>query len=377
MVEQPAAPFQPAPLVSVVIPVGPRHAAHVRTAAASVAAQSLAQLCETIVVPDGGAVVPPMPGVQVLEGNNTRLGPAKTRNRGIAAARGRFLLCLDADDYLLPRAVEHLLRRYAAGDVGYVYGNAYTEEPERLRGQFAGNPAAKMVDGKLYMFRPAPDYDQRTMASYNIHVVTALVPIDRVRQVGGFDERVDAWEDWTLWLRLAIAGVCGERIPHPVFTYRVYEGERMTQWYGDRSTMETVWSYYKNPAGEIPMASCCGGDANLARQAAAAVQGIRDADALNVGTDRVRIEYLGEEKGSIPIGLPDGSTVKVGNNARHRYQDVPKWVAEYLATMVAIRVVTNFDEPGPPPAALPILEAADVLTPDTNVKALRPKRSGG
>jgi hypothetical protein len=34
----------------------------------------------------------------------------------------------DADDYLLPRTVEHLLREYSTGRHGYIYGDSYTVE---------------------------------------------------------------------------------------------------------------------------------------------------------------------------------------------------------------------------------------------------------
>src|SRR5215207_159840 len=116
------------PLVSIIIPCGSRHAELARTAAASVAWQSLADQCETIIACDGGAVVPPMANVTILPSDGERRGPAHTRNRALASARGAFTLPLDADDYLLPHAVENLLREYGRGGAGYVYGDTYTLE---------------------------------------------------------------------------------------------------------------------------------------------------------------------------------------------------------------------------------------------------------
>ena len=112
------------PLVSIITPCGPRHAAHVRTAAASVQWQSLALLCEHIIACDGGADPGVLPGVTILPSDGERRGPAHTRNRALAHARGAFILPLDADDYLLPNAVAHLLRAYATGQHGYIYGDA-------------------------------------------------------------------------------------------------------------------------------------------------------------------------------------------------------------------------------------------------------------
>jgi glycosyltransferase involved in cell wall biosynthesis len=119
------------PLVSIITPCGPRHAEHVRLAAASVAWQSLANRCEMVIACDGGADVAPMENVTILPSDGERRGPAHTRNRALAAARGAFILPLDADDYLLPHAVESLLREYSRGGFGYVYGDAYTLERDR------------------------------------------------------------------------------------------------------------------------------------------------------------------------------------------------------------------------------------------------------
>lgn len=335
-----------APLVTVIIPVGPRHAAHCRVAAAS-ALQQTVGAPEVIVIPDGGAEVAPMPGVTVLPANRTRLGPAATRNRGIAAARGRFLLFLDADDYLHPHSLYLLLRAYAEGRAGYVYGDAYTLER----------------DGGL-IARRAPDYDQATVARYNLHVVTALVPTEDVRRVGGFDESVDAWEDWTLWLRLAIAGVCGERTPYPVFTYRIYEGDRMTRFYGgDRSLMDAVLVRYQNERGEIPMGCCSGGNRERVRDAEGAVLGAAAPDTVG-GDGLVLVEYVGESGSKTPYRPPwEPQTIYLGNNPANRYARVQPRTAEWLAGLGVARPRYTLQST-PPPAPLPEPEAVAAVTGD-------------
>lgn len=359
------------PLVSIITPCGPRHVEHVRTAAASVQWQSLAPLCEHIIACDGGADVGKLSGCTVLASDGERRGPAHTRNRALAAARGLFILPLDADDYLLRRAVESLLREYATGHHGYVYGDSYTQER----------------DGR-YLLRGAPNYVQQTytdaagqisggMDSFNIHVVTALTPAKHWRAVGGWDERVDAWEDWTGHLRLAIAGVCGYHLPQPVLTYRVYEGDRMVRFYGGApELMEKVWSLYRNKDGRIEMASCCGGDAALAAIAQQAVAGVALANPAPMGEGLVRVEYIGEDRGSQTWEHPWGTHIRLGNNAIDRYKDVTMEQAEWLREMgIPVRVVPQFDGPEAPAPLTPIMQASDVLTPDAAAtKALRPRR---
>jgi hypothetical protein len=345
------------PLVSIIIPVGPRHVDHVRLAAASVAWQSLAHRCETIIACDGGADVPSLPGCIVLPSSGKRMGPAHTRNRALAAARGDFVLPLDADDYLLPRTVEHLLREYSTGKHGYIYGDAYTVER----------------DGR-FVLRSAPDYVQHDMAKYNLHVVTALTPRKHWLAVGGWDEGVDAWEDWTGHLRLAIAGICGYRLPYPIFTYRVYEGDRMTRFYhGAPEHMEKVWKRYRNHLGEIPMASCCGGDGMLASLAAQAVSGMTTGPAAEMDNNMVRVQFLGDEKGTLTWECPlTRRAIRLGNNTTNRYADLTQEEAAWLAERAPIRVVPRFDDPDPPRPLEPIVTADDVLT-DTP-QALRPRR---
>lgn len=342
------------PLITVIIPVGPRHVEHCRVAAASTKWQSVGPI-ETIVVGDGDAKIPPMPGVTVLQGTGERKGPAATRNRGIELAQGRFITFLDADDYLLPRGLEHLLRAYSSGKHGYIYGNAYTLER----------------DGSMPL-RSAPDYVQLHMAKYNLHVITTLIPTHIVKAVGGMDEGVDAWEDWAFHIRLARAGICGYRTDQPIFVYRVYEGDRMTRFYGgDPELMEKVRRRYINGEGVIPMAGCCGGDATLAQVAGLAVRNTPAPEAVDIVGGLVRIKYLGDE-GSIPFDFGGGVLIRLGNNASRRYADVTPEQAAWLKERIPIEIVPKIDPPIAPPAPLPIVQASDVLTPDALTQAVRP-----
>lgn len=346
------------PIVSVIIPVGPRHAQFCRVAAASALMQSIGKdAVEVIVVGDGDSVIEPMPRVTVIPSTGERRGPAHTRNRGIERATGHFITFLDADDYLQPRGLEHLLRAYATGRYGYIYGNTFTVE-----------------ENGSYMLRGAPDYVQRDMAHYNIHVITTLIPTYQVRAVGGMDERVDAWEDWAFHLRLACAGICGYRTDEPIFVYRVLQGDRMTRFNKDRSTMEPVWELYRNSEGVIAMASCCGGDATLAQVAGLAVEGVAAPPAVPIEGNKVRVKYVGEDRNSTPFDFGVGEPIRLGANPTHRYADVTAEQAEWLKARIPIIVVPQQDPPMAPPPPLPILRPSDVLTPDaTEARVLRPR----
>jgi len=114
------------PLVSVVIPVF-NGAAFVATAVASVRAQTVTDV-EIIVVDDGSTdgTQTVLADLQRTEGitwlQQDHGGPARSRNRGIAAARGGFVALLDCDDIWLPGKLEaqlDVVRRRP--DVGVVH----------------------------------------------------------------------------------------------------------------------------------------------------------------------------------------------------------------------------------------------------------------
>ncbi len=100
----------PDPVVSVVIPVF-NGAPFVSKAVASVRAQTVKDV-EIIVVDDGSTdgTQAVLADLQRTEGitwfQQDHGGPARSRNRGIEAARGRFVALLDCDDVWLPEKLE-------------------------------------------------------------------------------------------------------------------------------------------------------------------------------------------------------------------------------------------------------------------------------
>jgi hypothetical protein len=73
------------------------------------------------------------------------------------------------------------------------------------------------------------------------HAVTCLLPTEDVRRLGGFDEQLPAWEDWDLLIKLAVAGVCGQRVARPLLVYRLETGARRKV--GDAKEAELLGDY--------------------------------------------------------------------------------------------------------------------------------------
>jgi glycosyltransferase involved in cell wall biosynthesis len=217
------------PLVSIIIPAyvaTPRQADLLAETLDTVTAQSC-QDFEVLLVDDGSPlgverVAAGRPRTRVLRRPNG--GSARARNTGIAASRGRYLIFLDADDHLLPAAIEAGLERFTEhSECGFVVGN-------REEMTYEGDPVPWSVPA---MPRESRLYE--ILLGFNWYIIppsSAMFRREVVDAVGGFR---DPWgaDDLDFYLRVArlALGWCYQA---PAVTrYRRYsasssrDGERM------------------------------------------------------------------------------------------------------------------------------------------------------
>ena len=182
------------PLVSVVIPCY-NQARFLGDAIRSVHQQTCRDV-EVIVVNDGSTdetaeVAAQFPDVRVITQDNRGLSAA--RNAGLAHSRGELIVFLDADDRLLPGAIETgaaLLRAdrglaFAAGYSRFIAADGTplpTEQPVRTA-----------------------DHPYRALMRRNSIRNPAMVMFRRaaIEETGGFDATVDACADYEIYLRLS------------------------------------------------------------------------------------------------------------------------------------------------------------------------------
>ncbi len=188
------------PTVSVVIPAY-KHAAYIAQAIDSVLAQTFRDF-ELIVVNDGSPdntaeVVKPY----VESGQVTRYieqanaGQAAARNRGIAAARGRYIALLDDDDWWPADKLQwQVAALEPSSGAALVYGDALTHDGKRDR---------------LHQRAIAPDVNVRRTFLLKNRILSpgqALISSEAMTKVGGFDPALWGADDWDLYLRLAQVG---------------------------------------------------------------------------------------------------------------------------------------------------------------------------
>jgi glycosyltransferase involved in cell wall biosynthesis len=206
-------PRKPLPerTVGVIVPCY-RHGIFIDACVASIKAQTLKPAA--IVVIDDGSEDPETidalarldrdPMVTVLRQAENR-GPSAARNRGLAELETSYMLPIDADDELLPDALERMVVQLerAPEDVGYVYPHA----------QHVGN----REDGF-----EAPDYNVWLLMEQNYCAAPALFD-RRLFEGTGLaypEEIVVGHEDWDLILQLAERGVRGAPADGHTFLYR-------------------------------------------------------------------------------------------------------------------------------------------------------------
>jgi len=135
--------------------------------------------------------------------HETNLGLPSARNSGIAAARGEYICCLDADDTIETTYVEKCVALLRSDpSLGFVYSWV------RSFGD----------SSSLWRTR---DFDIEAALFENQTSVSALFRRDDWMICGGFDPSMrSGYEDWEFWLRLAQLGRRGRAVPEELLNHR-------------------------------------------------------------------------------------------------------------------------------------------------------------
>lgn len=355
------------PVVSVVIPVGPGHGRYLPSALDSLLGQTFREW-EVIVVNDSGEPLQltPYPFARVLE-TKGREGAGKARNLGLQVAKGPLCVFLDADDYLVPSALSEMLNAFWQNNGKYVYSDWFA------------------INGNRVVQDQAPEYDQHEWFYKGLHAVTVLMSTEQARQVGGFDETIAGWEDWDLFCKLAVNGICGVRLPKPLLGYRQHSGQRRESSLSKSTELLDALRarYGAYATGERQVMACCGGNGGAIIAAKQSMGMVPQepterslAGVVPPTPDMWRLEYIGQNQGSIAFRV-NGRRYTGGNNQFDRYIDAPpedavellKQIDRWRRVVVQTSVMPQQMERTPAPetvlATEPRLEVAPVAKEET------------
>jgi len=246
------------PRVSVVIPCFDQ-ANFLGEAIESVAAQGRA-VAEIVIVDDGSsdntyAVAGRYPSVRRLRQANR--GVAAARNLGLASSSGEFLVFLDADDRLLPEAIE--LGVSALAKRPYVALVAGMSRDIGSDGRELGDSRQPLVTQDHYL---------RLLEDCYIWSGSSIVyRRSALEAVNGFDESLFAGDDYDLYLRIAFA--------HPIYCHETVVTEYRR--HGSNTTRDSA----------IVLAS----QLDVLKRQRARLRGPRERAAYRVGVSRTRAEH--------------------------------------------------------------------------------------
>lgn len=159
------------------------------------------------------------PRVIVL--NQPNLGVGKARNNGIKLAKGKFIIPLDADNKLRPAIIAQTISILNQNvDVDIVHGNV----------QLFGNKS------DIWYSKP---FNIEDFVLTNYIDTCAGFRKTAWELVGGYDENrfVMGFEDWDLWLRMAVKGFNFQYVDEIFFDYRVRDNSLLSKAWENRETL--------------------------------------------------------------------------------------------------------------------------------------------
>lgn len=308
------------PVVSVIIPVGPGHGKYVLDALDSLQNQTFRRW-EAVVVNDTGEALHRLPSWARVLNHRSKTGPAgvaSARNAGLDTARAPLVLFLDADDYLHPDALK-VMHDTVVEQGGFAYSDWF---------KLQYDPKTNQVETKIV---EVPEFDAQAMMSQMLFGVTCMffkedLDKNNIRYDTSFNHK--GWEDWDFQLQVtAKAGICGTRIPAPLFHYRMELGTLREKAWADREQMkveiQAKWGDYRSGKEKNMAGGCgCGGGRSYA--------GTMGADAPTTQADpsmgeTVLLQYESDEDGMVSfLGRVSGQRYKFGKDSDHLIRRVLK-----------------------------------------------------
>ena|SRR3989338_3069106 len=215
-------------LVSIIIPVYNQSQALAK-ALDSVFAQTYKNI-EVIVVNDGsqedvGEKIKRLKDYKIIFERQEHTGANAARNRGFALSKGDYVIFWDADVVGEPDMLEKMMQALEGHpEASYAYSNFRLEQGKKMKGQV---------------------FDAEALWQRNFIHTTSLI---RRADFLGFDESIQRFQDWDLWLTMLEQGKSGVWIDEELF--RIITKGAMSQWL-PRFAYHAPWKYLPWVSGKV------------------------------------------------------------------------------------------------------------------------------
>jgi len=203
------------PLVSIYI-ISHNYGRFLSQSVDSVLTQSFSDF-EIIIIDDGSTDDTPQVLAKYAGNEKVHLilqqnkGLSVTNNIALRTARGKYIMRLDADDYLHPDALKLLsVELESDPDVGMVFPDYYEIDEN-------GNTIAEIR---------RHDFDDVTLLDQPAHGACTMIRRRCLEEIGGYDETIGCQDGYELWIRF-IEHYKVKNINAPLFYYRQH-GNNLT-----------------------------------------------------------------------------------------------------------------------------------------------------
>ena len=207
--------------------------AYVEECVASLTANACFPEIEVVVVVDGPAPASVPASLRDLDtvtvlSTGARSGSGAATNRGRAAATGRYLARMDADDVSLPGRLDLQLRLLAERPDVLLCGGGgpLVDADGRTIGRYPAHPAGDARPTLL---------DRNPIVHSSVVMSAALFDA-----LGGYDTRCIRMQDYELLLRAGLRTAIHHLGDVPLVAYRVHEGQTSTTASGFPRLMRTI-----------------------------------------------------------------------------------------------------------------------------------------